>query len=89
MHRIGQKSFVNIQYILGKNTLDEQLWPLLQRKLEILGETLNGEEEHLNAHIQTIRNRKDKGSHSWTGKRVNTLDSYVFKTNTSMKAFVD
>jgi len=47
VHRIGQHNSVNIHYILGKNTLDDELWPLIRRKLEVLGSTLDGKEEQL------------------------------------------
>eukprot|EP01102_Stenamoeba_stenopodia_P020096 TRINITY_DN7727_c0_g1_i4.p1 TRINITY_DN7727_c0_g1~~TRINITY_DN7727_c0_g1_i4.p1 ORF type:complete len:674 (+),score=170.01 TRINITY_DN7727_c0_g1_i4:489-2510(+) len=46
-HRMGQKSSVNIHYLLGRNTLDELLWEMIQHKLEVVGQTLNGEEEAL------------------------------------------
>jgi SWI/SNF-related matrix-associated actin-dependent regulator 1 of chromatin subfamily A len=33
--RIGQKSSVNIYYLLGENTIDDVLWPLIKRKVEV------------------------------------------------------
>ena len=42
-HRIGQLAErVTVTYLLGANTIDEILWPLLQRKARVLGETLEG-----------------------------------------------
>ncbi|KAL9652440.1 hypothetical protein ABK040_000013 [Willaertia magna] len=40
-HRIGQRNAVNVKYLLGKGTFDEYLWPLLQKKLEVVGTTLD------------------------------------------------
>ncbi len=42
VHRIGQRSAVNINYVIGKGTVDETLWPMVCRKLEVLGEVLSG-----------------------------------------------
>ena len=41
-HRIGQLSPVKITYFVGKNTVDELLWPLLQKKMRTLGELFEG-----------------------------------------------
>lgn len=45
VHRIGQTTTVTIQYLLAKGTLDDELWPLIQKKIEILGETLDAKNE--------------------------------------------
>lgn len=41
-HRIGQKSCVNVHYLIGENTLDHLLMRQLERKLETTGDLLNG-----------------------------------------------
>jgi len=41
-HRIGQKSFVTIKYLIGRGTIDEKIWDLIQHKLSVLGQVLNG-----------------------------------------------
>lgn len=47
VHRIGQFNPVNCYYVIAMHTLDEILWPMLSRKLEVLGNTLNGREDVL------------------------------------------
>lgn len=42
VHRIGQTRDVNIFYIIGNNTLDDLMWPLITEKLEVVGSALNG-----------------------------------------------
>ena len=32
-HRIGQKNCVNVQYLVGRGTLDEMLWRMIVRKV--------------------------------------------------------
>jgi len=49
VHRIGQTETCEIRYLVGKNTLDEKIWPMVCHKLEVVGETLDGQEESLNA----------------------------------------
>eukprot|EP01132_Coremiostelium_polycephalum_P006804 gene6804-8443_t len=55
VHRIGQKSDVNIHYLIGKNTLDDRIWPIICNKLEVLGETLDGQEEILHTKHVDLR----------------------------------
>ncbi|VDK22053.1 unnamed protein product [Anisakis simplex] len=35
-HRVGQKDSVFIQYLLAKSTADDVMWPLIQKKLDVL-----------------------------------------------------
>ena len=35
-HRIGQTDSVTVQYLVATGTADDELWPLLQRKLNVL-----------------------------------------------------
>jgi SWI/SNF-related matrix-associated actin-dependent regulator 1 of chromatin subfamily A len=44
-HRIGQTSTVSIHYFLGKGTVDELLWPMVQNKMRLLGEVVEGTAE--------------------------------------------
>lgn len=36
VHRIGQTRDVKIYYLVAKTTIDDMLWPLISKKLEIL-----------------------------------------------------
>jgi SWI/SNF-related matrix-associated actin-dependent regulator of chromatin subfamily A-like protein 1 len=36
VHRIGQSNSVTIQYLVAKNTADDYLWPLIQKKMSVL-----------------------------------------------------
>lgn len=38
VHRMGQRNAVSIHYLLAKGTIDDALWPLLQRKLNVLSQ---------------------------------------------------
>ena len=37
-HRIGQSDSVDVKYLVAKGTADDVLWPMLQRKLDILNQ---------------------------------------------------
>ncbi|KAK6047424.1 helicase protein [Cooperia oncophora] len=37
-HRVGQKDSVFVQYLVAKNTADDVIWPLIQQKLDVLGQ---------------------------------------------------
>lgn len=45
MHRIGQSSRVNIHVLMARHSIDEMMWDMLQRKLEDVGRTLDGQED--------------------------------------------
>jgi SWI/SNF-related matrix-associated actin-dependent regulator 1 of chromatin subfamily A len=50
VHRIGQvASCVNVHYLLGEGTLDDVIWPLIHRKLSVVGMTLDGNVQTLNS----------------------------------------
>jgi SNF2 family DNA or RNA helicase len=41
-HRIGRKDALHIEYAVARGTLDDRLWPVLQRKLGIVSTTVDG-----------------------------------------------
>jgi SWI/SNF-related matrix-associated actin-dependent regulator 1 of chromatin subfamily A len=45
-HRIGQRSTVDVRYLVAKNTMDEQMWGRLQSKLDVVGTALDGVGDH-------------------------------------------
>ena len=42
-HRIGQRSAVNVYYLVARDTADEAMWAVLQRKVRSLGAALDGQ----------------------------------------------
>ena len=46
-HRISQTSVVNIVYLLGKGSLDDKMWPMVKRKMEVTSQTMNGKKERM------------------------------------------
>lgn len=38
VHRIGQLQDVKVFYIFAEDTIDELLWPLIRKKMKLLGE---------------------------------------------------
>ncbi|EFC38323.1 DEXH-box helicase [Naegleria gruberi] len=53
VHRMGQTNAVSIKYLLGKDTFDEYLWPLLQKKLEVVGKSVDGE-SHVDRNVDQV-----------------------------------
>jgi hypothetical protein len=52
VHRIGQLKNVRIFYFFGINTIDELLWPLVRKKMQLLGEFVEGTtDQDLNAAV--------------------------------------
>ncbi|KAH9620321.1 hypothetical protein KSS87_001144 [Heliosperma pusillum] len=46
-HRIGQVSSVNVYYLIANDTVDDIIWDVVHRKLENLGQVLDGEENKM------------------------------------------
>ena len=44
-HRISQTSVVNIVYLLGSGSLDDKLWPMIKRKMQVVSQTVSGKQE--------------------------------------------
>jgi SWI/SNF-related matrix-associated actin-dependent regulator 1 of chromatin subfamily A len=42
-HRIGQTQSVNVHLLLVRDSIDDLMWELLQNKLTITGQVLDGE----------------------------------------------
>lgn len=47
VHRIGQNESVNIHYLLARGTLDDIMWPLISRKLAVIGQAVSGADMHM------------------------------------------
>ena len=46
-HRIGQQNDVSVHYLVAAGTVDDIIWPLIERKMTVLGETMDGAASHL------------------------------------------
>ncbi|RVD91570.1 Snf2 Rad54-like helicase [Tubulinosema ratisbonensis] len=60
VHRIGQKSCVDIHYLVARNTIDEYVWPKLIKKLSVL--------ESLGIQNNQLKNVKKEGDNFKIGK---------------------
>ena len=60
VHRIGQTNCVTVAYIIGNNTLDDVMWPLLQRKLRVVGSALDGKADEM--EFGGVSGKKGKNS---------------------------
>jgi len=49
-HRIGQQATVKVKYFIGKGTLDEVLWLLVEKKFRDLGEFVEGRATNIKIH---------------------------------------
>lgn len=51
VHRLGQTAkFVELRYLFCKGTVDDLLWPLLEKKLSVVGSAINGAKDRLKLH---------------------------------------
>ena len=51
LHRNTQKNAVNCYYILGKNTIDNFIWSLIEKKRKVVGAILDGVEGDLEVNM--------------------------------------
>ncbi|CAO2838348.1 unnamed protein product [Amaranthus hypochondriacus] len=67
-HRIGQVSSVNVYYLLANDTIDDIIWDMVQKKLENLGQVLDGHENTMEVSQSLLRSNPARQS---------TLDAYI------------
>jgi hypothetical protein len=41
-HRMGQKHVVDVKYLICRGTVDDTIWALIQRKIAVVGQSVNG-----------------------------------------------
>ena len=58
VHRIGQDRPVEMHYLLAKNTIDDIIWPLIEKKLFVLGKAMDGEAKSMKADTNTRKKPK-------------------------------
>ncbi|ORX87504.1 hypothetical protein BCR32DRAFT_264267 [Anaeromyces robustus] len=44
-HRIGRVGSVDIKYLIANGTIDDMQWPLIQKKLDVIGATIDGKND--------------------------------------------
>ena len=49
-HRIGQTDSVTVQYLVAKGTADDELWPMIQRKLDVLNKAGLSKDNFTDSH---------------------------------------
>jgi len=66
-HRISQKSVVTVVYLLGAGSLDDKMWPMLKKKMEVISQTVSGKQQRLEVERYTnhyIKQNKNSASNS-------------------------
>ena len=84
-HRIGQTDSVTVQYLVAAGTADDELWPMIQRKLEVLNKAGLSKENFMDSEshstcVQTASGSSDNSkitdyfSSSLTEEDIQALD---------------
>lgn len=78
VHRIGQSGSVTIQYLVGKNTVDDYLWPLIQHKISVLTKVGLDQNFCLNdAEVSEQRANEEDSTSDSPPERQTSMDSFV------------
>ncbi|KAK2962323.1 putative TATA-binding protein-associated factor 172 [Blattamonas nauphoetae] len=57
VHRIGQFNPVCCVYLLAKGSIDEVMWGIIRKKLDVIGKTLNGSGIILDEKSETVKTK--------------------------------
>nr|XP_022308254.1 SWI/SNF-related matrix-associated actin-dependent regulator of chromatin subfamily A-like protein 1 [Crassostrea virginica] len=57
-HRMGQRDMVNVHYLVARGTADDHLWPLVQKKLEVLSKAGLSKEDFSSADTKTMKDSR-------------------------------
>ncbi|XP_071802935.1 SWI/SNF-related matrix-associated actin-dependent regulator of chromatin subfamily A-like protein 1 [Asterias amurensis] len=60
VHRIGQQDSVNIKYLIAKGTADDYIWPLVQKKLSVLGQAGLSKDDFSEADTTAFKDPRQK-----------------------------
>nr|XP_054767877.1 SWI/SNF-related matrix-associated actin-dependent regulator of chromatin subfamily A-like protein 1 [Lytechinus pictus] len=60
VHRIGQQDSVTVRYLIAKNTADDYIWPLIQKKLSILGKAGLSKDDFGDADMTELKDPKQR-----------------------------
>ena len=69
-HRISQKNIVNIIYLLGKKSLDDKMWPMINKKMQHISQALSGKnikmqvKDYQNQYQQSSLNHNNNNNHN-------------------------
>ncbi|ETO06641.1 helicase [Reticulomyxa filosa] len=83
-HRISQNEVVNVVYLIGKDTLDDKIFPMIHNKIQVISKTLSGKdiEMKVDSYKECLSNRAVSASASETDTPLKQTDK------TSKKEFV-
>lgn len=56
-HRIGQTSSVTVQYLVATGTADDELWPMIQNKLEVLSKVGLSNQNFIKAESKSVQHK--------------------------------
>lgn len=56
-HRIGQQDSVLVQYLIAKGTADDHLWPMIQRKLDVLNKAGLSKDNFLHSNTTVVKDK--------------------------------
>jgi len=67
-HRIGQTGRVQVKYLVAKGTADDELWPLLQNKLDVLNKAGLSKDNFLESDSSEHRGKKRESMEDYLKK---------------------
>ncbi len=78
VHRIGQLKNVKIFYFFGINSIDELLWPLVRKKMQLLGEFVEGtNDQDLAAAVLTSNNTNSNNDNNHSSGLISTIPKEI------------
>lgn len=59
-HRIGQTDSVSIQYLVARDTADDVLWPMIQKKLDVLNKAGLSKDNFEESESKVLKDTRQK-----------------------------
>ncbi|KAJ3089105.1 hypothetical protein HK102_007195 [Quaeritorhiza haematococci] len=79
-HRIGRKGTVFVKYMLAPGSIDDILWPMVGRKLDVIGKSLDGSSQSMSATTTTHSSSSSSPSSSnaeETDEETRVVDEFI------------
>ncbi|ETO19016.1 DEXH-box helicase [Reticulomyxa filosa] len=69
-HRISQKEVVNVVFLVGRDTLDDRIFPMIHYKLQVISKTLSG--KNMDLKVDSYTEPSQTNNCTYFNKRLST-----------------
>jgi len=86
-HRIGRVGSVDIKYLIANGTIDDMQWPLIQKKLDIIGATIDGKNDIISMSTTVKDTTRISSGSKKKGEKQMKFDDYHNRNDSTNQSY--